>query len=148
MAVAYHVRDSPCNRKVNTPVIFARSPMEAVDTLASRLRKARDQRELSQPALARLAGVSQGTIGNIEAGIRGGASSLAMIAAALQIRYEWLRDGEGPMELPAAYWPFETVDLARFEALSERQKGRVEQALADALSAVEADSEKRKVVGG
>ncbi len=118
-----------------------------MDTLGSRLKKAREQRELSQPALARLAGVSQGTIGNIEAGIRGGASSLAMIAAALQVRYEWLRDGDGPMELPAAYWPFETVDLARFEALSERQKGRIEQAVSDALAAVEADSGKQRVAG-
>lgn len=77
-----------------------------MDSLASRLRRAREARDLSQPALARIAGVSQGTIGNIEAGIRGGASSLASIAQALQIRYLWLRDGDGEMELPASAWPF------------------------------------------
>ena len=45
-----------------------------------------------------MAGVAQSTVGNIEAGIRDGASSLAAIADALQVRYWWLRDGEGAME--------------------------------------------------
>lgn len=77
-----------------------------MDTLASRLAAARNSRELSQPALARLAGVSQGTIGNIEAGLRGGSASLAAIAHALQVSYWWLRDGAGDMELPKRSWPF------------------------------------------
>lgn len=77
-----------------------------MDTLASRLLRARTLRDLSQPSLAKLAGVSQGTVGNIEAGIRGGASSLALIANALQVRYLWLRDGDGQMELPSTQWPF------------------------------------------
>jgi len=64
-----------------------------MDTLAHRLKKARLLRELSQPALAKLAGVSQGTIGNIEAWIRGGSTSLAQLAHVLQVRYHWLRDG-------------------------------------------------------
>lgn len=64
-----------------------------MDTLASRLAFARKTRDLSQPALAKLAGLSQSAIGNIEAGIRGGASSLAQIAHALQVSYWWLRDG-------------------------------------------------------
>jgi transcriptional regulator with XRE-family HTH domain len=69
-----------------------------VDTLPSRLNHARTLRGLSQSKLAELAGVSQSTVGNIEAGIRDGAASLAAIADALQVRYWWLRDGEGPME--------------------------------------------------
>lgn len=77
-----------------------------MDSLPSRLLHARTARDLSQPALAKLAGVSQSTVGNIEAGIRGGASSLALLANALQVRYLWLRDGDGPMDLPATEWPF------------------------------------------
>lgn len=70
-----------------------------VDTLPSRLAHARKLRDLTQGKLAQMAGVSQSTVGNIEAGIRDGASSLAAIADALQVRYWWLRDGTGPMEL-------------------------------------------------
>lgn len=50
--------------------------MASMDTLSSRLTFARERRKLSQPELAKLASVAQGTIGNIEAGIRRGASSL------------------------------------------------------------------------
>ena len=71
-----------------------------MDTLPSRLAHARGLRNLSQAKLAKLAGVSQSTVGNIEAGIRDGGSSLAAIADALRVRYWWLRDGAGPMEPP------------------------------------------------
>ena len=77
-----------------------------MDTLASRLAHARKSRDLSQPGLAKLASVSQGTIGNIEAGLRRGSASLAAIAHALQISYWWLRDGTGEMELSEMRWPF------------------------------------------
>lgn len=45
-------------------------------------------------------------------------------------------------------WPFESIDPARFEALSERQKGRVEQALEGFIAAVEAESGKRDGTNG
>jgi transcriptional regulator with XRE-family HTH domain len=70
-----------------------------MDTLASRLAYARKLRKIPQAKLAALAGVSQSTVGNIEAGIRDGASSLAALADALSVRYWWLRDGTGSMEL-------------------------------------------------
>ena len=77
-----------------------------MDTVASRLTKARTLRGLTQTELAAASRVKQGTIGNIEAGIRGGLNSLAPIAIALRVSYWWLRDGEGDMELPYAAWPF------------------------------------------
>lgn len=43
-----------------------------MDTIASRLKEALRLRELSQTKLAELAGVSQGTIGNISSGARDG----------------------------------------------------------------------------
>src|SRR5574343_680318 len=67
-------------------------PNGVVDKLASRLKKVRDDRGLTQAELAKLAGVGQSAIGNIESGKRGGLQSLASIALALQVNYRWLRD--------------------------------------------------------
>jgi transcriptional regulator with XRE-family HTH domain len=55
-------------------------------------------RSLTQAKLAKLVGLSQGAIGNIESGQRDGQNSLANIAIALGVRYRWLRDGEEPMQ--------------------------------------------------
>ena len=99
-------------RQVNTGVIFSDGISLDMDTLPCRLTYARESRGLTQTQLAKLAGVGQSTVGNIEAGIRGGLNSLAPIANALQIRYQWLRDGDGEMELPRTSWPF-TADLAK-----------------------------------
>lgn len=70
-----------------------------LDTLAGRLRSARKTRNLSQAALAERAGVRQSTVGNIESGARDGANSLALLAHALAVRYFWLRDGNGDMDI-------------------------------------------------
>lgn len=86
------------------------------DALKHRLVKAREARGLTQGQLATIAKVSQGTIGNIEAGIRDGAASLAAIAHALSISYWWLRDGDGEMELPRRQPDAEAIADA-FEAL-------------------------------
>lgn len=65
---------------------------------------------------------------------------------------EKARDTEDSFEMPPLYlegagWPFETIDQERFDRLSERQKGRVEQAVADALALIESESEKQRGVG-
>lgn len=65
------------------------------DTLAKRLAWARAQKGLSQEQLAKSAGVSQGTIGNLEAGIRNTARKITAIAAALGVAPGWLADGTG-----------------------------------------------------
>lgn len=109
-----------------------------MDTIASRLKEALRLRELSQTKLAELAGVSQGTIGNISSGARDGLQSLPVIASALRVRYEWLRFGEEPMEPPTLDWPFEGVPPERFALLTERQKGEVERAMIDAIASIEA----------
>jgi len=46
-----------------------------------------------------------------------------------------------PLHLEGAGWPFEDVDQDRFERLTARQKGRVEQALIDALDKIEAEAQ-------
>lgn len=70
-----------------------------VKTVAERLRHARLQRGWTQNHLATAAGVSQGTIGNIESGARQSRGSLPQIAEALGISHKWLADGLGSMTL-------------------------------------------------
>ena len=114
MRPEYHVRDSLVNTNVRAWVGIS-DPMEQ-DALRHRLVKAREARGLTQGQLAAMAKVSQGTIGNIEAGIRDGAASLAAIAHALGVSYWWLRDGDGEMELPLRQPDSEAIADA-FEAL-------------------------------
>ena len=66
-----------------------------MNTIAERLKEARDAVGLTQPELAVKAGVSQGTIGNIEAGIRKRPRDLLAIAAALNVNPAWLETGKG-----------------------------------------------------
>jgi len=96
-----------------------------VDTLPSRLAHARKLRDLTQGKLAQMAGVSQSTVGNIEAGIRDGASSLAAIADALQVRYWWLRDGTGPMDLHKLRPDSQAIAEA-FDALPVDSEGAID----------------------
>ena len=106
-----------------------------MDTLAKRLRHAREDRDLTQTGLAKLAGVSQGTIGNIEAGIRGGLQSLAPIAMALQINYLWLRDGNGEMNssTPTDGLPLSRELLDHLATVAPDERRRIENTIRAAL---------------
>ncbi|WP_232430727.1 helix-turn-helix domain-containing protein [Burkholderia ubonensis] len=64
-------------------------------TLADRLKWARSRAGLSQEELGEKAGVSQSTIGNLEAGTRNSARRLPQIAAVLGVNALWLAEGEG-----------------------------------------------------
>lgn len=68
----------------------------SVKTIADRLKEERSTRGWSQLDLAKAAAVSQGTIGNIESGARKQPRELLKIAAALEVRPEWLQDGVEP----------------------------------------------------
>lgn len=73
-----------------------RTTITAVNSIAERLKQAREDKGLTQPGLAERAGVSQGTIGNVEAGLRKNPRELLAIAAALNVEPEWLKTGKGP----------------------------------------------------
>ena len=64
-------------------------------TLADRLKWARQKANLSQEDLGKKAGVSQSTIGNLEAGTRNSARRLPQIAAVLGVNALWLAEGRG-----------------------------------------------------
>lgn len=66
-----------------------------MDTLAKRLTWAREQKGLTQSALAKQSGVTQSTIGNLESGIRSTARRIIDIAAALDVSPNWLANGQG-----------------------------------------------------
>lgn len=64
-----------------------------MDSIASRLKAARLEKGWTQEQLAQAATVSQGTVGNIEAGVRRSHGSLPRLAEALGVPHNWLRDG-------------------------------------------------------
>ncbi len=64
-------------------------------TIAERLKSAREAAGLRQDELAKNAGVSQGTIANIEGGIRKNPRELLAIARAVGVNAEWLKSGKG-----------------------------------------------------
>lgn len=68
-----------------------------MEILSSRLKTARLLRQWTQSQLAAAAGVSTGTVGNIESGIRLAPGSLPALAEALKINYKWLAHGTGDM---------------------------------------------------
>lgn len=71
-----------------------------VETIGARLRKARLQKRLTQPQLARLAGVSQTSISDLERGRATETRKLVQLAQALGKTPEWLESGSLPEERP------------------------------------------------
>jgi transcriptional regulator with XRE-family HTH domain len=66
--------------------------------LGAKLREIRKSKKLTQAQLAAASDVSQGTIGNIESGLRGYGESLVNIARALGVTPEFLRGEKGHEE--------------------------------------------------
>jgi transcriptional regulator with XRE-family HTH domain len=64
-------------------------------TLAARLKWARSQKGLSQKALALLVGVTPGSIGHLESGLRKAPRNIATIAHRLGVDVMWLAEGTG-----------------------------------------------------
>ncbi|MBO9647382.1 MAG: helix-turn-helix transcriptional regulator [Variovorax sp.] len=92
--VKNHVRDCASN----TNVMQDHAVITTVNTLADRISWARERRGLTQTALAKMAGVSQGTIGNLESGTRRSPRALVSIAMVLGVSPLWLESGKGPRE--------------------------------------------------
>lgn len=98
----YHVRDY----HENTNVKQVDGLITCVTSIGDRIKWARKQRKMSQAELAKSAGVSQGTIGNAESGIRDRPRELLAIARALRASPAWLESGSGEWE----FVPSEQLD--------------------------------------
>jgi len=70
--------------------------------LGDRVRQARMLRQRGSTELDRMAGVSQGTVSRLESKQRGKfggtGTTVARVAKALRVNFEWLMTGQGPME--------------------------------------------------
>ena len=89
MTTLNHERD----KTVNTNVMHICDVITNVLTIADRLKQARENQGLTQQQLADLAKVAQGTIANIENGIRKKPRELLNIAQALKVSPDWLANG-------------------------------------------------------
>lgn len=91
----YHIRVEHGQLFPNTIVINLSDTIPDMKDLADRLIKARTDRGMTQEELAKAAGVSQSTIGNLESRLRFSARKLAVIANVLGVDALWLETGEG-----------------------------------------------------
>ncbi|WP_244098924.1 helix-turn-helix domain-containing protein [Burkholderia ambifaria] len=90
-APKYHICVYSRQHKSNGPTYYDCD----MYTLADRLKWARQKAGWSQEELGKKAGVSQSTIGNLEAGTRNSARRLPQIAAVLGVNALWLAEGRG-----------------------------------------------------
>lgn len=96
--------------------------MDTLDTLAKRLVWARTRKDLTQEELAKKAGVSQGTIGNLEAGIRDTARKITSIARALDVDANWLADNKGAAPNQLAVVPAKRRDARMVLAYDDEEE--------------------------
>jgi len=82
-----------------------------MNTLAERLTWARTRKNLSQAALAKLSGVSQSSIGNLESGIRFSSRRLANIAGTLGVNALWLAEGIGAPDFDNSFAKVQPRDV-------------------------------------
>lgn len=121
----YHVRE---NNKTHICVVN----ITTMKTIAERLKYARGLKGWTQPQLAVAAGVSAGTIGNIESGTRQSKGSLPQIADTLGINLKWLANGQGDIHTRPD-WPFASFTPAQYSTLDKALRDEVEDRLLGAI---------------
>lgn len=110
-----------------------------------RLKPLMDDKDWDITRLANELQVSYQAIKKVRDGGALGSKNNLKAARIFKVNPDWLATGIGQKTLPLAItsqpeWEFETVDIARWTALSERQKGRVEKVINDELDAIERES--------
>ncbi len=82
----------------NTFVMQLAVQITDVNTIGERVKWVREQRGMTQAKLAKLAGVSTSTIGNLESGLRDKPRELNAIASALRANPAWIETRKGDWE--------------------------------------------------
>lgn len=118
------------------PKIIHSKAFDQLETLADRLIWARERKMWTQEKLAQESGVTQGTIGNIEANLRQRPRGLLAIADALGVSPTWLETGEGSPDVVVIDGQHRLFGLLKSHGLDAIVKGSEElQSLAgEALS--------------
>lgn len=139
-----------------TNVIELSYSITFVSNFADRLRHARNLTGMTQAALAKACGLSQGAIANYEGKSRQVAKEIFRLADALGVNALWLKHGLGPMmpiaTIPAqpddtrleeskanaakAAWPFETITSDQFWALPAKKRTLIEKTVAALIASL------------
>ena len=117
-----------------------------VMNIAERLKQARINAGFKQNELAKKAGVSQGTIANIENGIRKQPRQLLSIAKALDVDPEWLESGRANFKKPeladlhkvqereTSYaWPFVKITPLEWDRIPKETRAMLEQQISSLI---------------
>ena len=108
--------------EIQYPCIWRLNNNRHMDTIAKRISRTRKERGITQTELARRVGVSQGTIGHIEAGRNDTSKYLGKISSALGVRAEWLEFGRGET---TSEWPFPGVSPEDYACLPTEEKDEI-----------------------
>lgn len=104
-------------------------------SIHSKIKAGRLKLGLTEQHFADRLGVSRGTVQQWE---KEGGTAPARRRAESVAKLIGMTVAELVSDDPQA-WPFEEVEFARWERLTERQKGRIEKAINDELDAIEAE---------
>lgn len=127
---------------------------------ADRLRQARNLRGMSQSALAKACGLSQGAIANYENKTRQTAKGIFQLAEALRVNPAWLAQGIGPMEAvdpveaphstyrlsdhahaaQHGLWPFKNISPDVYWSLSRKERNIMEDTMASLIRSFRGES--------
>jgi transcriptional regulator with XRE-family HTH domain len=117
--------------------VFAASDLLALmdETIGQRLKRLRKSKNLTQKELARLCGIAQATIGNIEKETRGYGLSLIAIAKILETTPEYLQITKIHKVREASDdWPFASFSKNQFQKLDAGLREEVEDRLLGAIT--------------
>jgi transcriptional regulator with XRE-family HTH domain len=104
------------------PCISAHAQNRWMESIGDRIKRTRKSQGLTQEGLAKRVGISQGTIGHIEAGRNSDSKHVIRIATALNVNAEWLQSGRGE---GISQWPFPGVTPEEYDMLAQADKEEI-----------------------
>jgi transcriptional regulator with XRE-family HTH domain len=111
-------------------------------SVGERIRSLRVDRKLSQEALAKLLGIKQGSLTQLETGKSKAPSSktLTKLARVFEVDPEWLMTGKGPQQVVSALSEKESELVLSFRQLSEEGQDYI----LSRVRAIHADEQERR----
>jgi transcriptional regulator with XRE-family HTH domain len=103
------------------------------ETLRERIKRLREAIGMTQAELASEASMKPGTIGDLESGRQHGTAKFDLLATALRVSSDYLRDGKEskrPTILESTLTDRESRLITKFRSISENNKQRIEDFIA------------------